>query len=194
LGRKVDGDLQVELNRLGGEHEALYDEWIGFLAAMKLEKIRPVVIEADRLVRRVAELVRSQTWKSKVQVRLQEGVPRVEADERMLREAITNLCLNALEILEEGAGGQVVIGVGYDEERAQVFIEVEDDGPGIDERHIELVFEPGFTTRKRGNGYGLSIARRIAQAHHGALRVKSRQGHGTVFRLDLPIAFSAGEN
>ena len=194
LGRKVDGDLQVELNRLGGEHEALYDEWIGFLAAMKLEKIRPVVIEADRLVRRVAELVRSQTWKSKVQVRLQEGVPRVEADERMLREAIINLCLNALEILEEGAGGQVVIGVGYDEERAQVFIEVEDDGPGIDERHIELVFEPGFTTRERGNGYGLSIARRIAQAHHGALRVKSRQGHGTVFRLDLPIAFSAGEN
>ena len=149
LGRKADGELQVELNRLGGEHEVLYDEWVGFLAAMKLEKIRPVVIEADRLVRRVAELVRSQTWKSKVQVRVQEGVPRVEADECMLREAIINLCLNALEVLEEGAGGQVVIGVGYDEERAQVFIEVEDDGPGIDERHIELVFEPGVVVLAR---------------------------------------------
>lgn len=194
LGRKAEGEWQGELNRLGGEHEALYDEWVGFLAAMKMEKIRPVVIAPDRLARRVAELVRTQTWKSKILVRVQEGVPRIEADERMLREAVINLCLNALEILEEGAGGQVVLGVGHDEERGQVYLEVEDDGPGIDEEHIELVFEPGFTTRERGNGYGLSIARRIAQAHHGALRVKSRKGHGTVFRLDLPISFAASDN
>ena len=194
LGRKADGVLQGELNRLGGEHEALYDEWVAFLSATKMEKIRPMVIEPDRLAHRVAELVRSQSWKSEIQVRVQEGVPRIEADERMLREAIVNLCLNALEILEEATGGQVVIGVGYDEEREQVYLEVEDDGPGIDEEYIELVFEPGFSTRERGNGYGLSIARRIAQAHHGALRVKSRKGHGTVFRLDLPLNFAANEN
>ena len=119
---------------------------------------------------------------------------QIEADERMLREAVVNLCLNALETLEEIGGGQVVLGVGYDQERSLVFIEVEDGGPGIDEEYLELVFEPGFTTRERGNGYGLSIARRIAQAHHGALRVKSRKGHGTVFRLDLPLNFTAAEN
>ena len=112
----------------------------------------------------------------------------------MLREAMVNLCLNALEVLEEGSGGQVVIGVGYDQEGAQVYLEVEDDGPGIDDEYIELIFEPGFSTRERGNGYGLSIARRIAQAHHGALRVKSRKGHGTVFRLDLPVIFTTDEN
>ena len=194
LERKASGDLQDELNKLGGEYEGLYDEWVVFLDAMTMEKIRPVVVEPDRLARRVAELVRSQTWKSEIQVRVQEGLPRVEADERMLREAVVNLCLNALEILEEGDGGRVVLGVGYDEERALVFLEVEDDGPGIDEEHLELIFEPGFTTRERGNGYGLSIARRIAQAHHGALRVKSRKGHGTVFRLDLPLNFSSNES
>jgi len=194
LGRKAAGDLQGELERLSGEHEALYDEWVGFLDAMKVEKIRPVVLDPERLARRVAELVRSQTWKSQIKVRVQKGLPRVEADERMLREAVVNLCLNALETLEEIGGGQVVLGVGYDHERSLVFIEVEDDGPGIDEEYLELVFEPGFTTRERGNGYGLSIARRIAQAHHGALRVKSRKGHGTVFRLDLPLYFTAAEN
>ena len=167
---------------------------VGFLSATKTEKIRPGVIEPDRLARRVAELVRSQPWKSEIQVRVQDGVPRIEADERMLREAMVNLCLNALEVLEEGSGGQVVIGVGYDQEGAQVYLEVEDDGPGIDDEYIELIFEPGFSTRERGNGYGLSIARRIAQAHHGALRVKSRKGHGTVFRLDLPVIFTTNEN
>ena len=111
----------------------------------------------------------------------------------MLREAITNLCLNALEILEGNSGGRVVLGAGYDEEQSLAFIEVEDDGPGIEEEHLELIFEPGFTTRERGNGYGLSIARRIAQAHQGVLRVKSRKEHGTVFRLDLPLNFSGGQ-
>ena len=193
LGRKAEGAQQGELNRLGGEYEALYDEWVGFLEAMKTDKIHPAVIDLGRLVRRVATGFDRQTWKSAIQTRVQVGLPRIEADERMLREAITNLCLNALETLEEGCGGQVVLGTGYDEEQSLVFIEVEDDGPGIEEEHLELIFEPGFTTRERGNGYGLSIARRIALAHQGVLRVKSRKGHGTVFRLDLPLNFAGGE-
>ena len=193
LGRKAEGAQQGELNRLGGEYEALYDEWVGFLEAMKTDKIHPAVIDLGRLVRRVAAGFDRQTWKSAIQTRVQEGLPRVEADERMLREAITNLCLNALEILEGNSGGRVVLGAGYDEEQSLAFIEVEDDGPGIEEEHLELIFEPGFTTRERGNGYGLSIARRIAQAHQGVLRVKSRKGHGTVFRLDLPLNFSGGQ-
>ena len=193
LGRKAEGKQQGELNRLGGEYEALYDEWVGFLEAMKTDKIHPAVIDLGRLVRRVTAGFDRQTWKAAIQTRVQEGLPRVEADERMLREAITNLCLNALEILEENHGGRVVLGAGYDEEQSLVFIEVEDDGPGIEEEHLELIFEPGFTTRERGNGYGLSIARRIVQAHQGVLRVKSRKGHGTVFRLDLPLNFAGGE-
>lgn len=193
LGRKAEGEQQRELNRLGGEYEALYDEWVGFLEAMKMDEIHPAVIDLGRLVRRVAAGFGRQTWKSAIQTRVQEGLPCVEADERMLREAITNLCLNALEILEECGGGQVVLGAGYDGDQSLVFIEVEDDGPGIAEEHLELIFEPGFTTRERGNGYGLSIAQRIAQAHQGVLRVKSRKGHGTVFRLDLPLNFAGGE-
>ena len=193
LGRKAEGEQRGELNRLGGEYEAMYDEWVGFLEAMKTDRIHPAVTDLGCLVRRVAAGFDRQTWKSAIQTRVQEGLPRVEADERMLREAITNLCLNALEILEEGSGGQVMLGAGYDEEQSLVFIEVEDDGPGIEEEHLELIFEPGFTTRERGNGYGLSIARRIAQAHQGVLRVKSRRGHGTVFRLDLPLSFAGGE-
>ncbi len=193
LGRKAKGGPQEELNRLGSEYEALYDEWVGFLEAMKTDKIHPVVTDLGRLVRRVAAGFDRQTWKSAIQTRIQAGLPRLEADERMLREAITNLCLNALEILEEGRGGQVMLGAGYDAEQSLVFIEVEDDGPGIEEEYLELIFEPGFTTRERGNGYGLSIARRIAQAHQGVLRVKSSKGHGTVFRLDLPLNFAGDQ-
>ncbi len=194
IARKESADSLADLAQLESDHERLYDEWVGFLSAMKSEAVRPVRVEVVKLVKRVVEVARSQTWKSELQVRVQEGVPALEADERMLREAILNLCLNALEVLEEGRGGQVVLGVGYDEEKDRVFIEVEDNGPGIAEEHLDLVFEPGFTTRERGNGYGLSIARRIAHAHQGELRVVSRMGHGSVFRMDLPLSFAGDDS
>ena len=119
-------------------------------------------------------------------------MPRIEADERLVREAVTNLCTNALDAVgATDPPGHVALGVGYDEEAGVVYIEVEDDGGGISAELLEHVFDPGYTTKDQGNGYGLAIARRIAQAHHGELRVKSRVGHGSVFRLDLPVNLDA---
>ena len=177
----------ADLRSLASEHEHLYEEWVGYLSTMTPDRLTTSLIEPARLVRRVVDAVRSHTSGSRISLRIQEqGVPRVEVDERLLRDAVTNLCLNALEAVE-GDKGEVVVGVGHDPEAAVVFIEVEDDGPGIASEHIEHVFDPGFTTKKQGNGYGLSIARRIVQAHRGELRVKSRVGHGSVFRLDVPV-------
>ncbi|MEW6750584.1 MAG: ATP-binding protein [Candidatus Latescibacterota bacterium] len=190
----VQGACAEELDGLLQEHERLYQEWVGFLGAMKPEVVRPAVVEPARLVQRVVDLLRSQAGRVPVHVRVQAGVPRIEADERMLREAVTNLCLNAVEALGDREGGRLTVGVGYDPGRSAVYIEVEDNGPGIPEEHLEHVFDAGFTTKKQGNGYGLSIARRIAQAHHGELRVKSRVGRGTVFRLDLPANIEAGSS
>ena len=177
----------ADLRSLASEHEHLYEEWVGYLSTMTPDRLTTSLIEPARLVRRVVDAVRSHTSGSRISLRIQEqGVPRVEVDERLLRDAVTNLCLNALEAVQ-GDKGEVVVGVGHDPEAAVVFIEVEDDGPGIASEHIEHVFDPGFTTKKQGNGYGLSIARRIVHAHRGGLRVKSRVGHGSVFRLDVPV-------
>jgi len=96
LGRKAEESQRGELNRLGGEYEALYDEWVGFLEAMKTDKIHPAIIDLGRLVRRVAAGFDRQTWKAAIQTRIQEGLPRVEADERMLREAMEKGFDNAL--------------------------------------------------------------------------------------------------
>ena len=177
----------ADLRSLASEHEHLYEEWVGYLSTMTPDRLTTSLIEPARLVRRVVNAVRSHTSGSRISLRIQEeGVPRVEVDERLLRDAVTNLCLNALEAVE-GDKGEVVVGVGHDPEAAVGFIEVEDDGPGIASEHIEHVFDPGFTTKKQGNGYGLRIARRIVHAHRGGLRVKSRVGHGSVFRLAVPV-------
>lgn len=197
LARQIAGDspdladVHRDLQQLGGEHERLYEEWVGYLSAMTPDQVVTSLLDASRVVQRVADAL-SAAEGVKIPVRVQTGgVPRIEADERLVREAVTNLCGNALEAVAGVEGGSVSMGVGYDVETGFLYIEVEDTGDGIPADRIDHIFEPGYTSKEQGNGYGLAIARRIAQAHHGDLRVKSRVGHGTVFRLDLPVNFDA---
>ena len=190
--RSAGGEVNGELEQVESEYLRLYEEWVSFLSAMKTDGLRTTDINAAKMVGRVVELLQRQSWVSALRLRAQEDVPLLEGDERMLRECLLNLCLNALEILETSGGGVVEVGVGYDAEGERVFIEVEDDGPGIEENYWDLIFEPGFSMREGGNGYGLNIARRIVQAHGGTLRVVSRRGKGTVFRMDIPLRSSAG--
>ena len=181
-----------EMRGVETEYERLYEEWVGYLAALTPDILYTSLIEPGRVAERVLDALRPTAGGARLKLRIQEGVPRIQADERLLREAITNLCLNALEATAaQTAAAAISVGVGFDLGAGVVFVEVEDDGPGIAPESIDHVFAPGFTTKKKGSGYGLSIARRIALAHHGDLRVKSKVGHGSVFRLDVPVNFDA---
>jgi signal transduction histidine kinase len=73
------------------------------------------------------------------------------------------------------------------EEQSTVVIDITDTGKGISAQNIRLVFKPGFTTKKRGWGLGLSLSKRIIEQYHkGKLFVKhSEQGKGTTFRIEL---------
>ncbi|GAB2652974.1 HAMP domain-containing sensor histidine kinase [Flavihumibacter cheonanensis] len=97
---------------------------------------------------------------------------------------IENLLKNALDAME----GQGQITVHIQDNEREVLIDVTDTGKGIPASHISRVFDPGFTTKKRGWGLGLSLSKRIIeQFHRGELSVKqSEPGKGTTFRILLP--------
>lgn len=96
---------------------------------------------------------------------------------------IENLCKNAVDAME-GSGHIVLTMI---EEGNKAVIEVADNGKGIKKKDINSVFTPGFTTKKRGWGLGLSLAKRIVEEyHHGKIFVKSSEvGKGTTFRIEL---------
>lgn len=96
---------------------------------------------------------------------------------------IENLCKNAVDAME--GCGQIVLSLT--EEGKHVVIEVTDDGKGIRKKDIKNVFTPGFTTKQRGWGLGLSLAKRIVEEYHkGKIYVKSSEiGKGTTFRIEL---------
>lgn len=96
---------------------------------------------------------------------------------------IENLCKNAIDAMN--GEGRITINVTQTDER--VYIDVEDTGKGIAKSHFQNVFSPGFTTKKRGWGLGLSLAKRIIESYHkGRIYVKNSElGKGTVFRIEM---------
>ena len=96
---------------------------------------------------------------------------------------IENLLKNALDAME----GKGTIEVTISEDEKKVFIDVSDTGKGIARKNISLLFKPGFTTKKRGWGLGLSLSKRIIEQYHkGEIFIKqSEWGKGTTFRIVL---------
>lgn len=97
---------------------------------------------------------------------------------------IENLCKNAVDAMNGGPG---TISIAVMETGQKVAIDVADTGKGISKKNLKTVFKPGFTTKKRGWGLGLSLAKRIVeQYHNGRIFVKSSVvGQGTTFRIEL---------
>ena len=98
-----------------------------------------------------------------------------------------NLLINAAQALD--GNGRITVAVSQQGQASTV--EIRDTGPGIPADLREQVFEPFVTTKARGGGLGLPIARRTAELHGGSLKLVSRPGEGTVMRLTLPLRHDA---
>jgi len=108
------------------------------------------------------------------------------ADRDMLRRAVLNLVLNALDVLT--AGGEIVLTAVRT--TAGLEIEVADSGPGVAATNLDRLFEPFFTTKPGGTGLGLAIVERIAAAHGGRVAAANCPEGGAAFTLLLPQAAS----
>jgi len=187
--RKLPDDAPciTDLKEIAQEQEEVYHQWVDYLRSMKQEAMSLTLVNVVAVIERAVATIQPRTGQKTMTFAAENKVPQVKADAAMLSEAVTNLALNALDAVAED--GKVVIQVGADGERNSVYIEVEDNGPGIPDDVQQHIFDPGFSTREQGNGYGLSICARIVAAHRGTLRLISQEGAGAVFRIDLPIDF-----
>ncbi|MFT4033164.1 MAG: HAMP domain-containing sensor histidine kinase [Siphonobacter sp.] len=151
-----------------GSIPALYPEPIG-------EHVENFV---NYLKRRVSSKVKWQVMNELTRNRL------VPVNRYLFEWVVENLCKNAVDAME-GVGE---IRIRMHEKAGQVIIDVSDTGKGIPKSHWKQVFNPGFSTKKRGWGLGLTLAKRIIENYHkGKLFVKaSEPGKGTTFRISLP--------
>jgi two-component system NtrC family sensor kinase len=116
------------------------------------------------------------------------AIARVQADEGKVRQIVFNLLLNALEAVRERDAAAPIIEVTWCEKDGLAWLQIDDHGPGIRPDVLERLFEPFFTTRSKGHGLGLAIARTLARAHGGDVHLEPRPGGtGTRASLALPL-------
>ncbi len=121
----------------------------------------------------------------KVKVDRDAGALPVEACPPLLGWVMENLVKNAVDAME--GHGTITVTTGRD--RSAAWAEVTDTGKGVSRKNFKNVFNPGFTTKKRGWGLGLTLAKRIIEEYHrGKIYVKaSTPGQGTTFRIEMPL-------
>jgi signal transduction histidine kinase len=106
-------------------------------------------------------------------------------DPQQMRQAVWNLCINAVQAMPEGGelrlGGRLLPGGD-----APLQLWVTDTGHGIAEGDLPHIFEPFFSTKAEGSGIGLALVYRVVQDHGGQIEVRSQPGVGTTFLLTLP--------
>ncbi len=111
-------------------------------------------------------------------------IPPVEHDPNQINQVLLNLLLNAIQAMDKPG----TIRVSLENDDDDVLITVADEGKGIPAENLPNIFRPFFTTKGHGTGLGLSLARRIVEAHGGQIEVASEVGRGSRFTIRLPIA------
>jgi signal transduction histidine kinase len=107
----------------------------------------------------------------------------IYADKDMILQVLINLLANARDALERKKNKKIKL-TGF-RMGEKIFIQVSDNGPGIDQESIDKVFIPFFTTKKKGSGIGLSLARQIMRLHKGSIYFNTEEGKGTTFTLEF---------
>jgi two-component sensor histidine kinase len=113
-----------------------------------------------------------------------EPVSNIYANSVLIEWTVENLLKNAIESLKDDRKGEIILRMF--EEKNKIIIEIHDNGSGINASIKKNVFDTGFTTKKRGWGLGLSLAKKvIEQYHNGSIFIKETDQDGTVFRIEL---------
>ncbi|MGH2571072.1 MAG: sensor histidine kinase [bacterium] len=175
-------EMRADVARLG--QVASRFERVGSMPKLEL-------VDPNPIIRHVVEYLRRRLPSVGRRVEIVEqlnDVPRIRSDRELLSWTVENLLKNAADaILKEGGDGMIIVRTDPGVPDG-VRIIVEDDGPGIPESIQNRIFEPGFTTKPRGWGLGLALAKRIVEEYHGGrIRLlRSTPNVRTVFVVDLP--------
>jgi PAS domain S-box-containing protein len=171
--------LDKEIDRL----DAVVKRFLDFTRPMD---IRLEATQLADVLKEVMEVAKPQLRKSKIIVAqlLPIDVPEVYVDRALLKQAVLNLVLNAVDAMP--SGGQLRLVLSRRGENAE--ITVGDTGRGIPMENRQKIFQLFFTTRPGGSGIGLASTFRIVQLHNGSIDFTTEVGRGTTFRIELPLA------
>jgi len=176
------GEIQQDMHRL--DQIASRFSQIGSVPELKERDVAVVLEETIEYFRRRVP----QFGRQEIELECLGELPLVPINAELMSWAFENLCKNAIDAMD-GQTGSLRIRMELLPEGRAVQIAFQDDGRGIEPEHVKRVFEPGFSTKKRGWGLGLVFVKRIVEEYHkGKISlVQSAPGEGATFEVILPL-------
>lgn len=170
--------VQKEASRL----RDILDDFLRYAGKMELVR-KPT--DVNGVLEEMVDFFHPQAQLQRVQLRLKRSPEPlvVSIDERLIKQALLNLLINALQATPEG--GEVMLSAGRDGD-GRALIQVIDTGRGMEPDVLGKIFQAYYSTKKGGHGLGLAISKRIVDEHGGTIRAASEVGKGTEFRIELP--------
>jgi two-component system, sporulation sensor kinase E len=182
---EISGRLKQYLEVAKGEINRL-----DYIITQFLQAIRPVPpqLKPDSLnnvVEKTLDLLKPELENRGLTVttKLARRLAAAPLDATQMQQVLVNLIKNAMQAMTRG--GTLALQTGENDDG--VWVSVADTGGGIPQEQINRIFEPFYTTKKKGSGLGLMIVQRIVRAHNGRIELESRVGRGTTFRIWLPL-------
>ena len=174
-----DDDLIPEMDKDVKRLQLIADRFSKIGSAPEMKDV-----QLGELLQHVVEYMNRRT-SQKVEIKYSTPEITVNVNPQLFEWVFENLCKNAVDAME----GQGTIQITAHADERLIIIDVSDNGKGITSQNLQDVFNPGYTTKKRGWGLGLSLAKRIVEEyHHGKIYVlASERGKGTTFRIELTL-------
>ncbi len=155
-----------------------------FLNYAKPLDINPKQIEINSYLLEVYKLFETQAKQKSVNFVLQNNEKfNVNIDPDLIKQSLLNIITNAFDAVN--VNGEVLI--NYYKLKKDFVIEISDSGVGMEAEQLKKIFDLYYTTKKDGNGLGLSITQKIISQHKGSIIVKSKVNNGTTFKIIIPV-------
>jgi PAS domain S-box-containing protein len=163
---------------------------LDYIITQFLQAIRPAPLQLklaslNAVVEKTLELLRPEIENRGIamKIKMARNPTATPIDATQMQQVLVNLVKNAAQAMT--TGGTLTLQTG--ENSDSVWVSVADTGGGIPQEQINRIFEPFYTTKKKGSGLGLMIVQRIVRAHNGRIELESHVGRGTTFRVWLPL-------
>jgi signal transduction histidine kinase len=162
------------------------------LLAKKAVERRP--FDLIQAVIDAAAVLRAETRRRRMTLEIRSAMTaaRIVGDRVEIQQVLINLVLNAMDAMANMPSDRRAVVVSLERRGGNIALTVRDQGNGIAPEHLPQLFESFFSTKRKGMGLGLSIARRVCEAHGGRIWAENAEGQGALFHVELPAASGAG--
>jgi signal transduction histidine kinase len=182
ISKRADApaEIQTKSRAILDETDKVTAQLNEFINYSRPREVRRSVLAIGSVVGEVVRALNYDLEEKKIALEVKADQFNIEADEQLLRQALFNLLLNAVQAAD--GDGQIQV-VAQKRSSSEALLEVRDNGPGVLANHREEIFKPYFTTQKTGTGLGLAVVQQIVLAHGWEIECLPNTPKGAIFRI-----------